>query len=74
MAKAKSSECWCFYGWVCEDHPDKPGVTREEIEKRMEELAREYVQTRDKKIDKRIIDELYELDRELEKMEKKSLD
>jgi hypothetical protein len=47
MAKAKNSECWCFYGWICEDHPDKPAATREEIEKRMEELAREYVQTRD---------------------------
>ena len=46
---------------------------REEIEKRIEELAREYVQTRDKKIDKRIIEELYELGRELEKMEKESL-
>jgi len=33
----------------------------------MDELAREYVQTRDKKIDKRIIKELYELARELEK-------
>ena len=73
MAKAKNSECWCFYGWVCEDHPDKPGVTREALEKRMEERAREYVQTRDKKIDKRIIEELYELGRELEKMEKESL-
>jgi hypothetical protein len=66
MAKAKNSECSCFYGWVCEDHPDKPGVTREALEKRMDELAREYVQTRDKKI----IDELYELARELEKLEK----
>src|SRR5262245_34709731 len=38
--------------------------------KRMDELAREYVQTRDKKIDKIIIEELYELGFELEKMEK----
>jgi uncharacterized protein YcbK (DUF882 family) len=45
-------------------------VTREALEKRMDELAREYVQTRDKKIDKKIIDELYELARELEKLEK----
>ena len=48
-------------------------VTREALEKRMGELTREYVQTRDKKIDKRIIEELYELGRELEKMEKESL-
>jgi hypothetical protein len=63
MAKAKNSECWCFYGSVCEDHPDKPGVVREALEKRMDELAREYVQTRDKEIDKKIIEELYELGR-----------
>jgi hypothetical protein len=74
MAKAKNSECWCFYGWVCEDHPDKPGVTREALEKRLEELTREYVQTRDKKTDKRIIEELHDLARELEKMGKESLD
>jgi hypothetical protein len=24
-AKAKKpAACWCFYGWVCEDHPNKP--------------------------------------------------
>jgi hypothetical protein len=33
-------------------------MTREEIERRMYELAREYVKTRDKKI----VEELYELD------------
>ena len=38
----------------------------EEIERRMDELARQYVETHDKKI----IEELYELARELEKMEK----
>ena len=41
-------------------------MTREEIEKRMEELARKYVETHDKEI----IEELYRLARELEKMEK----
>ena len=38
----------------------------EEIERRMDELARKYVETHDKEI----IEELYELARELEKMEK----
>ena len=38
----------------------------EEIERRMDELARQYVETHDKEI----IEELYELARELEKMEK----
>jgi hypothetical protein len=33
-------------------NPDKPGVTREALEKQMGELTREYVQSRDKKIDK----------------------
>jgi hypothetical protein len=41
-------------------------MTREEIEKQMDELARKYVETHDRKI----VDELYELARELEKMEK----
>jgi FKBP-type peptidyl-prolyl cis-trans isomerase (trigger factor) len=41
-------------------------MTREEIEQRMDELARQYVETHDKKI----IEELYQLSRELEKMEK----
>jgi FKBP-type peptidyl-prolyl cis-trans isomerase (trigger factor) len=41
-------------------------MTREEIEKRMDELARKYVETHDPKI----IKELYQLGRELEKMEK----
>ena len=41
-------------------------MTREEIEKRMDELARKYVETHDQKI----IHVLYELAREIEKMEK----
>jgi hypothetical protein len=45
-------------------------MTREEIEKRMDELAREYVETRDPKI----IEELYELALELGKMLKESSD
>jgi hypothetical protein len=40
-------------------------VTREEVEKRMDELARKYVETHDKQI----IEELYRLGRELEKRE-----
>jgi FKBP-type peptidyl-prolyl cis-trans isomerase (trigger factor) len=42
-------------------------TTREEIEKRMDELARKYTETHDKKI----VEELYELARALEKLEKK---
>jgi len=41
-------------------------MTREEIEKWMDELARKYVETRDQEI----IKELYQLSLELEKMEK----
>jgi hypothetical protein len=41
-------------------------VTRQEIEQRMDELARKYVETHDKKI----IEELYQLALELEKIEK----
>ena len=41
-------------------------MTRDEIEERMDELARKYVETRDKKI----IDELYELVHALEKIKK----
>ena len=41
-------------------------MTREEIEQRMDELARKYVETHDRKL----IEELYQLVRELEKMEK----
>ena len=41
-------------------------MTPEEIEKRMDELARKYVETRDKEIPQ----ELYQLARELEKIEK----
>jgi hypothetical protein len=44
-------------------------MTREEIERRMDELARRYLETHDKKI----VQELYELARELEKLEKKRL-
>jgi hypothetical protein len=45
-------------------------MTREEIEKRMDELAREYVETHDPKI----IEELYELAQELGRMLKESSD
>ena len=41
-------------------------MTREEIKKRLDELARKYVETHDKEI----VPELYRLARELEKMEK----
>jgi FKBP-type peptidyl-prolyl cis-trans isomerase (trigger factor) len=41
-------------------------MTREEIEQKMDELARKYVETHDKEI----IEELYKLARELEKTEK----
>jgi len=44
-------------------------IAREEIEKSMYALARKYVETHDKKI----IEELYELARELRKLEKKIL-
>ena len=40
-------------------------MTRKEIEQKMHELARKYVETHDQKI----IDQLYELARELEKLE-----
>jgi uncharacterized protein YcbK (DUF882 family) len=42
-------------------------VTRQKIEQKMDELARKYVETHDQKI----IDELYELVRQLQEMEKK---
>jgi FKBP-type peptidyl-prolyl cis-trans isomerase (trigger factor) len=45
-------------------------MTREEIERRMDELAREYVETHNPKI----IEELYELACELGKMLKESSD
>ena len=45
-------------------------MTREEIEQKMGELARKYLETGDK----RLIEELYELACEFEKMEKESLD
>jgi FKBP-type peptidyl-prolyl cis-trans isomerase (trigger factor) len=41
-------------------------MTREEIEKRMDEIARKYIETRDAEI----IDELYNLRQELKKHEK----
>jgi len=41
-------------------------MTREEIDQKMDELARKYVETHDRKL----IQELYELSRELEKLEK----
>jgi hypothetical protein len=41
-------------------------MTHEEIQKRMDELARKYIETRDKEIPQ----ELYRLARELEKLEK----
>jgi hypothetical protein len=44
-------------------------MTREEIEERMAELGRKFVDTRDKKI----TDELYELALELKRMEKEGL-
>jgi hypothetical protein len=44
--------------------------TCQELEERMDELARKYVETDEKEI----VEELYRLARELEKMEKKSLD
>ena len=43
-------------------------MTRQEIEERMDELGRRLAETHDKKI----IKELYELARELEKLEKES--
>jgi ferritin-like protein len=45
-------------------------MTREEIERRMDELAREYVETHDQKI----IEELYKLALELGRMLKESAD
>jgi hypothetical protein len=41
-------------------------MTREEIEERMDELARKYIETHDPEI----VKQLYELARELEKLEK----
>ena len=41
-------------------------MTREEIQRRMDELARQFVETHDTKI----VEELYKLARELEKMDK----
>jgi hypothetical protein len=41
-------------------------MTREEIEKRMDELARKYVETRDRNI----TEELNRLSRQLQKLEK----
>jgi hypothetical protein len=44
----------------------KSEMTREEMQKRMDDLARKYVETHDHKI----IEELYRLSLELEKLEK----
>jgi hypothetical protein len=45
-------------------------MTREEIEKRMDEIARKYVETHDPEI----IEELYKLRLELNRLEKESSD
>jgi FKBP-type peptidyl-prolyl cis-trans isomerase (trigger factor) len=45
-------------------------VTREEIERRMDEFAREYVETHDPEIP----EEIYRLARQLEKMKNQSED
>jgi hypothetical protein len=45
-------------------------MTREEIEKRMDILARKYIETRDAEI----IEELYKLRVELRKLEKEPVD
>jgi hypothetical protein len=45
-------------------------VTRQEMEERMDILARKYIETRDPEI----IEELYRLARELAKIENESLD
>jgi FKBP-type peptidyl-prolyl cis-trans isomerase (trigger factor) len=45
-------------------------LSREEIKKRLDELARKYVETHDPEI----IKQLYELARELKKMKKESPD
>jgi hypothetical protein len=45
-------------------------MTRQQIERRMDELACEYAETHDRKI----TEELYELTRELAKMSKESAD
>jgi hypothetical protein len=49
--------------WLAEMNPE---MTREEIEQRMDELARTYVETHNPEIPQ----ELYRLARELEKIEK----
>ena len=54
--------------WIDDGKPNLSAMTPEEIGERMDELARKYVETHDKEI----IEELYELSRELEKMEKQS--
>ena len=43
-----------------------PEQTREEIEKRIDELVRKYIETHDREI----IEELYKLSRKLEELEK----
>jgi hypothetical protein len=61
------SQHWCFGCeriWYCGFEQ----MTREEIEKQMDELARKYVETHNRQI----IEELYKLSRELEKLDKES--
>jgi hypothetical protein len=24
LAAKGKNKCWCFYGWICKNHPDKP--------------------------------------------------
>jgi hypothetical protein len=52
--------------WIDDGKARPRTTTREEIEQKMHELARKYVETHDKKI----IDQLYQWARELEKIEK----
>jgi FKBP-type peptidyl-prolyl cis-trans isomerase (trigger factor) len=55
----KTTSNWIITSWF---------MTREEIEKRMDELARKYVETRDPEI----IEELYKLRLERNRVEKES--
>jgi hypothetical protein len=62
VIQCQDNLCSCAYLY--------PSMTREEIEQKMDELARKYVETHDKKI----VEELYELACELGKMLKESSD
>ena len=53
----KTTSNWIITSWF---------MTREEIEKRLDELARKYIETHDPEI----VEELYKLASKLEKMEK----